>query len=100
MLIHPFITPSTPVPNHHTSTGRATIDKSSPLLQLIQKKGLLGFTVEMREQLADALGADVVDQDLVENILVVAYSKHLEICSAAGTIGGEICRGDLAHQHV
>jgi hypothetical protein len=54
----------------------------------------------MREQLGDALEADVLDQDLIEDLLVAAFMRHLEICSKGGTIGGEICRGDLAHQHV
>ena len=55
-------------------------------MKLIQKKGLLGFTREMREQLADALGAEVLDQDLIEDLLVAAFMRHLEICSKGGRI--------------
>ena len=75
-----------PVSNNHRPTGRANSDKCIPLLKLIQKKGLLGFTREMREQLADALGAEVLDQDLIENLPVAAFMRHLEICSKGGRI--------------
>jgi hypothetical protein len=58
----------------------------APLLKLIEKKGLFGFTREMREQLADALEADVLDQDLIEDLLVAAYMRHLEIASLGGDV--------------
>ena len=58
----------------------------APLLKLIEKKGLFGFTREMREQLAGALGADVVDQDLVENLLTAAYTKHVEATTRGGKV--------------
>jgi hypothetical protein len=84
-----------PAPNHHynhASTGMAAAAQATILLKLIEKKGLLGFTREMREQLADALRAEVLDQDLIEKLLLAAFMRHLEICSKAGIAGsiGEI----------
>lgn len=47
----------------------------------------------MREQLGDALEADVLDQDLIEDLLVAAFMRHLEICWVAAPMGGEIATG-------
>ena len=48
---------------------------------------MFGFTKENREELADALTADVVDNDLIENLLVAAHMRHMEISSSNSSRG-------------
>lgn len=48
---------------------------------------MFGFNKENREELADALTADVVDNDLIENLLVAAHMRHMEISSSNSSRG-------------